>query len=236
MVRPPAPRRSRSVRSEVARGSIAYSAVTHPSPVPFLNGGTPCSTLAVQWTSVPPIRMRHDPSAYGMAPRSRVRGRNWSGTRPSGRATKTLHDGSTRESADHRDADDATAPRLDQVATHDRLAGVVRTLDQDVRLKRGDEAERRVLVEQDHAVDRREGGKQPGPSGFIHDGAIRSLAEPADRGVGVDADHERVALGTGRLQQAHVTGMQQIEHAVGEHHRPALGSAPGTGLLHGANL
>ena len=34
-----------AVRSTVARGSIEYSAVTHPSPVPFLNGGTPGSTL-----------------------------------------------------------------------------------------------------------------------------------------------------------------------------------------------
>jgi hypothetical protein len=55
-LRPPGPFRSRAVRSWVARGSMAYSAVTHPCPLPFRNGGTPSSTLAVQWTSVPPIR------------------------------------------------------------------------------------------------------------------------------------------------------------------------------------
>ncbi len=60
---PPGPFRSRWVRSTVARGSMAYSAVTQPSPVPFLNPGTPGSTLAVQCTRVPPIRMRQDPSA-----------------------------------------------------------------------------------------------------------------------------------------------------------------------------
>jgi hypothetical protein len=62
-VRPPGPFRSRWVRSTVARGSMAYSAVTQPSPVPFLNPGTPGSTLAVQCTRVPPMRMRQDPSA-----------------------------------------------------------------------------------------------------------------------------------------------------------------------------
>ena len=62
-VRPPGPLRSREVRSSVARGSMAYSAVTHPSPEPFLNPGTPGSTLAVQCTSVPPMRIRQEPSA-----------------------------------------------------------------------------------------------------------------------------------------------------------------------------
>ena len=62
-VRPPGPFRSREVRSTVARGSMAYSAVTHPSPLPFLNPGTPVSTDAVQCTSVPPMRIRQEPSA-----------------------------------------------------------------------------------------------------------------------------------------------------------------------------
>jgi len=62
-VRPPGPFRSREVRSTVARGSMAYSPVTQPSPLPFLNPGTPASTDAVQCTSVPPMRMRQEPSA-----------------------------------------------------------------------------------------------------------------------------------------------------------------------------
>ena len=49
--------------SLVARGSMAYSAVTQPWPVPRRQEGTPGSTLAVQWTSVPPARTRQDPSA-----------------------------------------------------------------------------------------------------------------------------------------------------------------------------
>src|SRR5690606_26225928 len=62
-VRPPGPLRSRGVRSLVARGSMAYSPVAHPSPVSSRKPGTPVSTLAVQWTSVPPSRVRQEPSA-----------------------------------------------------------------------------------------------------------------------------------------------------------------------------
>src|ERR1043165_632274 len=148
MVRPPAPRRSRSVRSEVARGSMAYSAVTHPSPLPFLNGGTPCSTLAVQWTRVPPIRIRHDPSAYGLAPRSSVRGRSWSTLRPSGRATETLHDGSGGKPGKDRHPDDPAAARLDDVGADDPVEGVVGALHQHVGAEGRDELEGGVLVEE----------------------------------------------------------------------------------------
>ena len=38
------------MRVLVARGSMPYSAVTHPLPVPRRNGGTRSSTLAVQMT------------------------------------------------------------------------------------------------------------------------------------------------------------------------------------------
>jgi hypothetical protein len=65
MVRPPCfPRAaSRSVRSEVARGSIPYSAVTHPFPVFIRNGGTFSWSEAVQTTLVSPISIITEPSA-----------------------------------------------------------------------------------------------------------------------------------------------------------------------------
>jgi len=56
---------SRVVRVFVARGSIPYSAVTHPFPVFLRNGGTRSSTLAVQITRVRPASMNTDPSACG---------------------------------------------------------------------------------------------------------------------------------------------------------------------------
>ena len=38
------------MRVVVARGSMPYSAVIQPSPLPFRNGGTRSSTLTVQMT------------------------------------------------------------------------------------------------------------------------------------------------------------------------------------------
>jgi hypothetical protein len=62
-VRPPGPARSRAVRSWVARGSMAYSAVSQPRPLPRRQGGTDSTTLAVHMTRVAPKRTRHEPSA-----------------------------------------------------------------------------------------------------------------------------------------------------------------------------
>ena len=53
------------MRVFVARGSIAYSAVSHPSPRPRRQPGTPSSTDTVQSTRVRPNDTRHEPSAYG---------------------------------------------------------------------------------------------------------------------------------------------------------------------------
>ena len=54
---------SRRVRVFVARGSIPYSAVSQPWPLPFRNDGTPSSTLAVQMTFVWPASISTEPSA-----------------------------------------------------------------------------------------------------------------------------------------------------------------------------
>ena len=52
---------SRRVRSEVARGSMPYSAVTQPRPWPLSQGGTRSSRLAVHRTWVSPNLMRQEP-------------------------------------------------------------------------------------------------------------------------------------------------------------------------------
>jgi hypothetical protein len=54
------------MRSGLERGSIEYSAVTQPVPLPFIQRGTWSSTVAVQITLVSPMAMRQEPSAYGM--------------------------------------------------------------------------------------------------------------------------------------------------------------------------
>ena len=65
MVRPPTLPldASRVERVLVARGSMPYSAVTHPLPVLRRNGGTRSSTLAVQITFVWPTSISTEPSA-----------------------------------------------------------------------------------------------------------------------------------------------------------------------------
>ena len=54
---------SRGERVLVARGSIAYSAVTQPSPLPARNGGTLSSTVALHSTRVFPTSISTEPSA-----------------------------------------------------------------------------------------------------------------------------------------------------------------------------
>ena len=59
---------SRSPRVWVARGSMPYSAVTQPWPELRRNGGTRPSTLAAHSTSVLPMRIRQEPSAWRAKP------------------------------------------------------------------------------------------------------------------------------------------------------------------------
>ena len=54
---------SRRPRVWVARGSMPYSAVTQPEPLPRRKPGTPSSRLAVHSTRVWPKPTRHEPSA-----------------------------------------------------------------------------------------------------------------------------------------------------------------------------
>jgi len=60
---PAAPAASRSPLVCVARGSMPYSAVIQPRPLPRRNGGTCASTLAVQSTLVSPNATSTEPSA-----------------------------------------------------------------------------------------------------------------------------------------------------------------------------
>src|SRR6478752_10617934 len=76
---------SRSERVFVARGSIAYSLVTQPSPEPLRQRGTPSVTLAATSTRVEPYSTSTEPSACSSQPRVKVTSRSWSFCRPSAR-------------------------------------------------------------------------------------------------------------------------------------------------------
>ena len=62
-VRPDVALRSRDVRVCVDRGSIEYSAVIQPEPVPTAKRGSRSSVVAAQSTVVPPIDISAEPSA-----------------------------------------------------------------------------------------------------------------------------------------------------------------------------
>jgi hypothetical protein len=70
------------LRSEVEAGSIPYSAVTHPRPLPDSQRGTLSCAEAVQITRVSPIEMSADPVAVRTNPGSIVVGLRSSAARP----------------------------------------------------------------------------------------------------------------------------------------------------------
>src|SRR5271166_547689 len=76
---------SRSPRVLVALGSIAYSAVTQPRPLPRRQRGTSSVTLAAHSTLVRPNSTSTDPSAWSSQPRVSFTGRSSVTDRPAGR-------------------------------------------------------------------------------------------------------------------------------------------------------
>ena len=72
---------SRSLRSPVEAGSIAYSAVTQPRPEPSIHRGTAVVTDAVQMILVSPCAYSAEPSAVRTNPGSIVTGRRSAGPR-----------------------------------------------------------------------------------------------------------------------------------------------------------
>src|SRR5688572_23522983 len=79
------PAASRRPRVWVARGSMPYSAVTQPRPLPRSQEGRLVSTEAVHSTRVSPNPTRQLPSAWRVKPGSMTISRIWSGARPDGR-------------------------------------------------------------------------------------------------------------------------------------------------------
>ena len=79
---------SRSDRVEVELGSIAYSAVTQPRPLPLRQRGTPVVALAAHSTRVRPNSISADPAAWSSQLRVIVIGRSSSALRPSARVMK----------------------------------------------------------------------------------------------------------------------------------------------------
>ena len=109
---------SRRIRSGELPGSIEYSAVTQPFPLPRIQRGTSSSIDAVHSTWVPPKVTRHEPDDIVVKSRSKLIGRSWSGWRPSGRGEVMA--ASSQPPGDHAEGE-RHALRTRQV---DRLDGV----------------------------------------------------------------------------------------------------------------
>src|SRR5690606_35117521 len=129
---------SRSLRSLVARGSIAYSAVTQPLPLPVSQRGTPFVNDAVHSTLVPPKETSALPSACALQPRSIVIGRRSSGVRPSARGLSFMMLLATGEVSKTVAVGMPVAAVFDTSSGGDRDAGGLERLD--VRNLRPEEA------------------------------------------------------------------------------------------------
>ena len=90
-----------------------------------------------------------------------------------------------------------------------------------VRPEPRDESVGGVIVEDHHAVHRRERSHDLSPLGGGHDRPARSL-EAAHRVVPVDADKEGVAQRAGLVEVAHVADVEEIEASVGQDQPLAL--------------
>src|SRR5689334_18976071 len=79
---------SRSERVLVADGSMAYSAVTQPSPESLRQRGTPTEAEAAHNTFVRPNSTSTEPAGWSCQPRVNRMGRSSSSARPSARVMR----------------------------------------------------------------------------------------------------------------------------------------------------
>ena len=97
----------------------------------------------------------------------------------------------------------------------------------------GDQGRGLRLVEYHHIINAFQRGKNLGAIILRHDGAIWPLA-PANRRIGVEADHERVALFPCEVEVIHVSRVQDVETAVGEDELEGFLAKARAFLLHGS--
>jgi hypothetical protein len=207
------------VRVRVARGNIAYSAVSHPSPLPRFHPGTPSSTDAVHNTLVAPKVIRHDPSAYGATPRSKVIGRSADSSRPTRFAladfTEFPDDCRRRVSWGEGNDDDCSAPAFHFLSADDRFFRVVAALHDNIGLEVLDEIQRRVLRKNDNEIHAFERSEHVGTFPIAAHRTGWPLQAP-HRFIAVYSHNESVRRFTRGGQHIDVAGVEQVEHPVGE--------------------
>src|SRR4051812_37995970 len=105
---------------------------------------------------------------------------------------------SSGESRLDSNPDHPSSARLDGFAAHDGVLGPVGTLYQNVGLKETNDLVRCVFVEHDDRIDRAERCERFRPLGLRRDRSTGSLVG-TNGTIGVDANHQRVAEGSGAL-------------------------------------
>ena len=95
------------------------------------------------------------------------------------------------------------------------VAGVVSALHQYAGLDLRDQFDRRILTEDGDEIDRLQRRQHFGARALVLNRAPLAL-QPLHRRIAVQSDHQPVAGATRRGQYLDVTGMQNIETAVGE--------------------
>ncbi len=95
-------------------------------------------------------------------------------------------------------------------------SGPIRALDENVRQHAGNQFARRGLIENRDVVHRRQCGDHFGAVLLGDQRALGALVS-ANAAIAVDRHNKHIAEGARVGKAAHVTGMQQIETAVGEY-------------------
>ena len=120
-----------------------------------------------------------------------------------------------RAARDHRNEGDAPAPAPHDVRLRQGLSLVVRALDVDVWVHLLDDGLGRLLAEEHDVVY---GAQRPDDSRAVAlavDGTPRALVL-SHRGIGIEPEHEDVAVRLRLLEVAHMARVQDVEAAVRE--------------------
>ena len=122
-----------------------------------------------------------------------------------------------------RDADHSSAARFDYVASDDGILSPIGAFDEDIRLQGGNQIVRRVLVEDDDAVDAGEPFEDLRALCLGGMGPVGSF-DRAHRPIRVHADEKGAAEAARLLEVTEVSYVQEVEDAVGEHDRQTDGA------------
>ena len=105
------------------------------------------------------------------------------------------------------------------LSTNHVLRTIVPSLDDHVRIQRFYKPLRGWLIKDHYTVYRCEGCQYPRTRTLIHHWASGTLRELACGIIAVQPYNQRSTFAPGGLQEFNMPGIQQVEHAVGEHHR-----------------